>query len=224
MIMKQDLRRVREREIEWTELMLSAYTGDGAAYHRLLTGIAPVLRVTVEAGLERAGRPTDQCEMIVQEILLAVHLKRHTWDASLPFCSWLFAVTHNKLLDVMRRTGEPCRIDIDCFRDPSPKESPPEPRKASEVDEHIQSLPQRQRIVLQAIVSGHPSLRETAAKLMTTENAVRIALHRGILLPSCGTPAQMVLHDADWSRRCMISTHSAPASHLLEISSVAHSG
>jgi hypothetical protein len=58
---------VREREIEWTELMWSANAGDGAAYHRLLTGIALVLRATVEGGFERAGRPKDQCEMIVQE-------------------------------------------------------------------------------------------------------------------------------------------------------------
>jgi len=171
---------VREREIEWTELMQSANAGDGAAYHRLLMGIAPVLRVTVEGGLERAGRPTDQCEMIVQEILLAVHLKRHTWDVSTPFCSWLFAITRNKLLDLMRRSDKPGRIDIDCFRDPSPEEPPSESRKTTEVDEHIQSLSHRQRIVLQAIVSGQVSLRETAAKLMTTENAVRVALHRGL--------------------------------------------
>jgi RNA polymerase sigma-70 factor, ECF subfamily len=208
---------VREREIEWTELMWSANADDGAAYHRLLAGIAPVLRITVEGGLERAGRPTDQREMIVQEILLAVHLKRHTWDVSLPFCSWLFAITRSKLLDVMRRTGQPCRIDIDCFRDPSAEEPASESRKTTEVDEHIQSLPQRQRIVLQAIVSGHVSLRETAAKLMTTENAVRV------VPPSYRMPTQMVLRDADWSRRCMILTHSATAS-LLRYSSVAHSG
>jgi len=137
---------VREREIEWTELMLSANAGDGAAYHRLLMGIAPVLRATAQGGLERAGRPTNQCEMIVQEILLAVHLKRHTWDASVPFCSWLLAITRNKLLDVMRRTDGPCRIDIDCFRDPLPEEPPSELCKTAEVDEHIQNLPQRQRI------------------------------------------------------------------------------
>ncbi len=217
---------MREREIEWTELMWSANAGDGAAYYRLLTRIAPVLRVTVEGGLERAGRPTDPCVMIVQEILLAVHLKRHTWDASVPFCSWLFAITRNKLLDVMRRTGEPCRIDIDCLRDPSPEEPPSESRKTTEVDEHIQSLPQRQRIVLQAIVSGHVSLKETAANLMTTENAVRVALHRGLSNLAAKlrhADAEMVLRDADGSRRCMIFTHSATAS-LLRHSFVAHSG
>ena len=171
---------MREREIEWTELMQSTNAGDGAAYHRLLMGIAPVLRATVEGGLERAGRPADQCEKIVQEILLAVHLKRHTWDASLPFCSWLFAIIRSKLLDVMRLTGQPCRTDIDCFRDPSAEEPPPESRKTTEVDEHIQNLPQKQRMVLQTIVSGHVSPRETAAKLTTTKNAVRVALHRGL--------------------------------------------
>lgn len=171
---------MREREIEWAQLMQSANAGDGAAYHRLLREIAPLVRATAERELAREGLPTVHREAIVQEILLAVHLKRHTREASAPLCSWLFAITRNKLLDVMRRIGEPCRIDIDCFGDRSPEEPPSESRKTAEVDEHIQSLPQHQRIVLQAIVSGHVSLKETAAKLMTTENAVRVALHRGL--------------------------------------------
>lgn len=171
---------MREREIEWSQLMQSANAGDGAAYHRLLREIAPVVRATAERELARVELPTVYSEAIVQQILLTVHLKRHTWEASAPLCSWLFAITRNKLLDVMRRTGKPCRIDIDCFEDRSPEEPPSESRTTAEVDAHIRSLPQRQCIVLQAVVSGQVSLKETAAKLMTTENAVRVALHRGL--------------------------------------------
>ena len=72
---------MRDREDEWTGLMRSAISGDGAAYQRLLSAIAPVLRATARRGLARAGQPVDQSEDIVQDILLAVHLKRHTWDA-----------------------------------------------------------------------------------------------------------------------------------------------
>ena len=93
---------MRERESEWTELMRSANSGDSAAYHRLLNVITPVLRATAQRGLARAGQPTDQCEDIVQEILLAVHLKRHTWDPTAPFGPWLFAIARNKLIDSLR--------------------------------------------------------------------------------------------------------------------------
>lgn len=55
--------------------------------------------------MARAGLPTDRREAIVQEILLAVHLKRHTWDANAPLYSWLFAITRNKRRGAMRRKG-----------------------------------------------------------------------------------------------------------------------
>ena len=90
---------MRETEDEWTGLMRLAISGDGAAYHRLLKAVTPVLRAGARRGLARAGQPVDQSEDVVQEILLAVHLKRHTWDANAPFAPWLFAIARNKLID-----------------------------------------------------------------------------------------------------------------------------
>src|ERR1700712_3040381 len=84
--------RVRETEGEWTGLMRSAISGDAAASHRLLRSGTSVLRAAARRGLARAGQPSDQAEDIVQDILLAVHLKRHTWDANAPFAPWLFAI------------------------------------------------------------------------------------------------------------------------------------
>ena len=75
---------MREHEVEWTDLMRSAIAGDGAAYHRLLKAITPVLRAAARRGLARAGQPVDQSEDIVQDVLLAVHLKRHTWNSAPP--------------------------------------------------------------------------------------------------------------------------------------------
>ena len=93
---------MRERDDEWTGLMRSAIAGDSAAYHRLLKAVTPVLRAAARRGLARAGQPVDQSEDIVQDILLAVHLKRHTWDATAPFAPWLFAIARNKLIDALR--------------------------------------------------------------------------------------------------------------------------
>jgi RNA polymerase sigma-70 factor, ECF subfamily len=58
--------------------MRSAIAGNGTAYHSLLKSVTPVLRGVVRRELLRTGQPVDQSEDIVQDILLAVHLKRHT--------------------------------------------------------------------------------------------------------------------------------------------------
>jgi RNA polymerase sigma-70 factor (ECF subfamily) len=171
---------VREREGEWTELMRAAHAGDGAAYHRLLTVVAPVLRATTQRGLARAGQPTDQCQDIVQEILLAVHLKRHTWDPAAPFGPWLFAIARNKLIDALRKRGRRVFVDIDEFSEVLPAEQPREQLAAGEIASHLSRLPQRQRDVLQSIAVESASIRETAAKLSMSEGAVRVALHRGL--------------------------------------------
>jgi RNA polymerase sigma-70 factor (ECF subfamily) len=171
---------LRDREDEWTGLMRSAVSGDSAAYQRLLSAIAPVLRAMARRGLARAGQPVDQSEDVVQEIILAVHLKRHTWDASAPFAPWLFAIARNKLIDALRRRGRRVFVNIDDFEGVIPSEQPEETVPAREVAVHLEALPARQRDVLQSIAVDSASIKATAAKLSMSEGAVRVALHRGL--------------------------------------------
>jgi RNA polymerase sigma-70 factor (ECF subfamily) len=171
---------VRDREDEWTGLMRSAISGDDAAYHRLLKAVAPVLRAAARRGLTRAGQPVDQSEDIVQDILLAVHLKRHTWDVTAPFAPWLFAIARNKLIDALRRRGRRIFVDIDDFAETLPGEAPAETASAGEVAAQLQTLPARQREVLQSIAVDSASIKDTAAKFSMSEGAVRVALHRGL--------------------------------------------
>ena len=171
---------MREREDEWTGLMRSAIAGDNAAYHRLLKSVTPVLRAAARRGLARAGQPVDQSEDIVQDILLAVHLKRHTWDANAPFAPWLFAIARNKLIDALRRRGRRIFVNIDDFAEVLPGEAAEETASAGEVAAQLQTLPARQRDVLQSIAVDSASIKDTAAKFSMTEGAVRVALHRGL--------------------------------------------
>jgi RNA polymerase sigma-70 factor, ECF subfamily len=171
---------VRDREDEWTGLMRQALAGDGAAYHGLLKAVTPVLRAATRRGLAHAGQPVDQAEDIVQDILLAVHLKRHTWDVEAPLAPWLFAIARNKLIDALRRRGRRIFVNIDDFAETIPDKPAAETASASEVAAHLQSLPLRQREVLQAIAVDSTSIKDTAAKFAMSEGAVRVALHRGL--------------------------------------------
>ena len=169
-----------ERRDQWPDLMRLAVTGDSTAYHSLLKSVTPMLRAAVRRGLARAERPLDQSEDVVQEVLLAIHVKRHTWDVDAPFAPWLFAIARNKLIDALSRQGKRIILDIDDFAEILPGEIAKECASAAEVAAHLGSLPMRQREILQSIAVDSASISETAARLSISERAVRVALHRGL--------------------------------------------
>src|ERR1700755_371114 len=113
--------------------MRSAIAGDDAAYHRLLKAVPPVLRAAARRGLARAGQPVDQAEDIVQDILLTVHLKRHTWDVEAPFAPWLFAIARNQLIDALRRRGRRIFVNIDDFAETLADQPAAETASANEI-------------------------------------------------------------------------------------------
>ncbi len=171
---------MRGRENEWTDLMRSANAGDTAAYHQLLKAVTPVLRAAARRGLARMGQPVDLSEDIVQDILLAVHLKKHTWDPDAPFAPWLFAIARNKLIDMMRRKGRRIFVNIDDFAETLPGDQAEATVSPGEVSAHLEALPPRQRDVLQAMAVEGVSIKEAAQRLSMKEGAVRVALHRGL--------------------------------------------
>jgi RNA polymerase sigma-70 factor, ECF subfamily len=160
--------------------MRSAVAGDAAAYHGLLKSVTPVLRGLVRCELARVGQPVDQSEDIVQDILLAVHLKRHTWLIDSPFAPWLFAIARNKVIDAFRKRGKRVFVNIDDLAETLSGEVNEVPPPASQVQAHLQSLPARQREILQSIAVESASIKDTAAKFSMSEGAVRVALHRGL--------------------------------------------
>ena len=167
-----------QREAEWSALMRAGLAGDAEAYRRLLALIAPVLRRMAQKSLSRAGNA--EAEDVVQEILLAIHLKRQTWLADQPLTPWLNAIARHKLIDALRRRGRRVFVNIDDFSETLAGEPAGETLPPREVAAHLQTLPVRQRDVLQSIAVDSASIKATAAKLSMSEGAVRVALHRGL--------------------------------------------
>lgn len=67
---------MQQTEDPWATLLTAADAGNGQTYAQLLHAVTPVIRGIVRA----RGRslPPDQHEDIVQDVLLGLHLKRHT--------------------------------------------------------------------------------------------------------------------------------------------------
>lgn len=162
------------------QLMRAALMGDAPSYRRALTLLAALLRAPVRAGLARYGRGPESVEDIVQETLLAIHLKRATWDTSLPVEPWARAIAKYKMIDFLRRKGERRHLDISDFAEtlPEPAAESAETALASRLA--IARLPSRDRDIVESMAINGASARETGERLGLSEGAVRVALHRAL--------------------------------------------
>jgi RNA polymerase sigma factor (sigma-70 family) len=91
------VRAATTAEVEWETLMAAAQAGDAHAYRTLLTQLIPWLRRYYVRRLPLAA--TDD---VIQDVLLAIHEKRHTYNPSLPFGPWLAAIARYKLINRLR--------------------------------------------------------------------------------------------------------------------------
>ena len=159
--------------------MRLALDGDAHAYRTLLGAITPHLRNAVRRVLLRAGRGAADLEDIVQETLLAIHLKRATWDRSLPFTPWLNAVARYKTIDALRRTGIRREVELDGLADALPA---PEGHGDEALDSRriLDALEGRQRDIVEQIMLMGRSASEVGSTLGMSEGAVRVALHRAL--------------------------------------------
>jgi RNA polymerase sigma-70 factor (ECF subfamily) len=161
-------------------LMRAARNGDDEAYRQLLGRVAVWLRGVARRGLARAGRGVGDSEDIVQETLLAMHLKRDTWDETQPLEPWLHAIARHKLVDHLRRRGFHDHLDIDDHVDTLAAPEAGEAGAAADSRQMLSGLPERQRRIVEAIsIEGH-SARDVGSTLGMTEGAVRVTLHRAL--------------------------------------------
>ncbi|SKA39460.1 RNA polymerase sigma-70 factor, ECF subfamily [Enhydrobacter aerosaccus] len=161
-------------------LMRAALAGNDDAYRRLLLHVAAWLRRVVGRGLAAAGRPHADGEDIVQETLLAMHLKRETWDTTQPLEPWLRAIARHKLVDHLRRRGFTDHVDIDDHAGTLAAPGGGEEGASTDAQQMLAALPERQRTIVEAISIEGRSAREVGAALGLSEGAVRVTLHRAL--------------------------------------------
>jgi len=163
-------------EAELSGLLRAAIAGDERAYADFLHRIAALVRGFVRRKIVQGGVDPED---VVQETLLAIHVKRHTWRPDAPVLPWVYAIARFKLIDAFRRRGRRIEVEIDEIAETFAE---PETETVSErdINRALEGLPPTQRSVVSSIsVEGH-SIGETAAKLGVSETAVRVSLHRGL--------------------------------------------
>ena len=162
-------------EDELAEGLRAAIAGDEKAYAVFLERTASLVRNFARRRIRSGIDPED----IVQETLLAIHLKRHTWLTDAAVLPWIYAIARFKLIDAFRRRGRVVEIDIDQLTDTLVQPTA-ETVSDRDIGRVLGALAAGQRKVVAAISVEGRSIGETARRLGMSEAAVRVSLHRGL--------------------------------------------
>ncbi|MFK4531591.1 RNA polymerase sigma-70 factor (ECF subfamily) [Bradyrhizobium japonicum] len=168
-------------ETELKTLMLASQRGDAAAYRTLLAKLAPRLRSYFKRRMMGAGRGVEEAEDLVQETLLAIHLKRHTYDPDALFTPWLHAIARYKLIDRLR-SSKMSRMDvpIDDHQELMAADDHASTEGTHDMAKLLGRLPRKTRQAIEAVKLEGKSVAETAARYGMSESNVKISIHRGL--------------------------------------------
>lgn len=162
-----------------SRLLAAAQDGDAAAYDALLRLLAGRARVFV-------GKRTGWAhwgEDVVQDILLAVHRARHTYDPVRPLGPWFHAIASARLIDAIRarrRLAGREVVDADVVEQHAAAAAEPgQPVMSRALALAVASLPRVQREVVSLLKFEDLSVREVADRLGMSESAVKTTAHRG---------------------------------------------
>jgi RNA polymerase sigma-70 factor (ECF subfamily) len=156
----------------------AAARGDSAAQQRLTTAISPL--VTRQLGRYPLS-PEDRSD-VLQNALLRVHERIGSFRGDSSFTTWLFRLTANEALMLMRRHRWQRERFVHAEMDDDLAASF-ETDVDAELDGHhvreaLDALPAHYRSVVELYYAEERPLGEIATSLSTTESTVRSRLHR----------------------------------------------
>lgn len=163
-------------------LMIAAQGGDHGAYRALLSEATPIVRRSLRR--RYAFLAQEDVEDIVQEVLLSVHKVRATYDGRRPFLPWLFAIAHNRTIDMLRRRSRLSRREIavaeypETFDDAQTNISDDGYGDPQALHLAVAGLPRGQRVAIEMLRFREMSLKEAASASGMSVAALKVAAHR----------------------------------------------
>ncbi len=153
--------------------MILAQNGDQAAYRKLLSEIQGWLMAYFQRRLKGAG-----ADDLVQEALIALHTRRHTFDPSYPFMPWLATIAHHKWVDLVRKQVRASETMLDDNYQGTHEDT--DPSIIKDLDGLLEKVPQAQAQVIRLVKIEGLSIEEAAKKTGQSVSSVKVNIHRGL--------------------------------------------
>ncbi|HEX7673191.1 MAG TPA: sigma-70 family RNA polymerase sigma factor [Bdellovibrio sp.] len=170
-------------EQELSKLMVAAQRGDSLSYSRLLNRVRDILTKYIRNSFRRIRIHGDEAvEDVLQEVLLAIHQKRETYNPEQFFLPWMYAIARYKAIDYLRRSKVSLRSTVSLDDEMENVEA----LMSLESDNHldtealISQLPEKQKEVLQLVKIEGLSMEEAAKKTGYSVSDVKVTVHRAI--------------------------------------------
>src|SRR5437868_7747000 len=168
-------------EIELKALMLASQDGDAVAHRALLDRLSRRLRAYYKGKLARIGRSAAEAEDLVQEAVLAIHFKRHTYDPAEPLTPWVHAIARYKLIDFLRRTRMSLAdVPIEVADTIMAHDDNVDTESTYDLKRLIQRLPEKMRCSIEAVKLDGQSIAEAAKRCGISEFGVKVSINRGL--------------------------------------------
>jgi RNA polymerase sigma-70 factor (ECF subfamily) len=168
-------------EIELKALMLASLDGDAASHRALLDRLSHRLRAYYKGKLARIGRGAEEAEDLVQEAVLAIHFKRHTYDPAEPLTPWVHAIARYKLIDFLRRNrASRADVPIEEANAIMAHDDNVSAESTYDVRRLMERLPKNMRCSIEAVKLDGLSIAEAAVRCGISEPGVKVNIHRGL--------------------------------------------
>ena len=168
-------------EVELRSLMVAALDGDAEAYRQLLSSASSRLRAYFKSRLKRIDRSATEAEDLLQEVLIAIHTRRHTYDRAQLFTPWLYAIARYKLVDHLRRTRASMNdISIESASEVVAHNDSEAIESGLDLEKLLARLPPKMKQAIQYVKLEGLSVRETARRTGMSESSVKVSVHRGL--------------------------------------------
>ena len=163
-----------ERKSQTDETLMSAYVaGDMSAFSELFRRYAPIL----ERVLWRSLR--DEVPDFVQQTFLHLHRARASFTVGALFRPWLLSIAINLQREHFRRLKRRRAVHPDVFTFGSrPPTGPDVIYEAERACRAVESLPEREREVLELLCGAGLSTADIATEMGTTTAGVKSLAHR----------------------------------------------
>jgi RNA polymerase sigma-70 factor (ECF subfamily) len=173
--------RENAKEAALRALMIAGLKGDTAAYRALLSGLSRHLRAYYRTRLLRAGRGTEEAEDLVQEALMAVHTRRHTYDPTQLLTPWVYAIARYKFIDHLRQSQSTlANVPIEDASEIIAADGGRATESNLDLNKLLARLPDKVRLAIQYVKIEGISVVEAAARCGISESAIKMNVHRGL--------------------------------------------
>jgi RNA polymerase sigma-70 factor, ECF subfamily len=169
----------RDHDDRLASCFASGIAGDAASYREFLLLLEALLRGYFRKRLTDRAADVDD---LVQEAVLAVHHRRHTFGGAVPMTAWIHAIARHKFIDLLRADASRGALFEPLL----------EATEAVGVDvigawqaqrdlcSLLAALPLKQRAAIEAVKLQGLSVVEAARSTGLSESAVKVYVHRGL--------------------------------------------